>query len=113
MVYGDPDHRTPPPLCRRFRWGSLMRPILASRFVELHVFATGGHPSPETAQYEIYEQLTTFASDTRTPGKASDYAVYRRTQRPRRDAMSQGGFVAGSPCEKPLTRQGYPRRRSN
>lgn len=48
----------------------------------------------------------TFASDTRTPGNASDYAVYRHTQPPRRDAMSH-------PWEERLTRQGYPRRRSD
>ena len=54
-----------------------------------------------------------FASDTSIPGNASDYAVYRHTQRPRRDAMFQGGFVPASPCEERLTRQGYPCPRSD
>ena len=48
------------------------------------------------------------------PGSASDYAVYRHTQRPRRNAMPQWGFAPASPCEKRrLTRQGYPCPRSD
>ena len=49
----------------------------------------------------------------RIPGSASDYAVYKHTRPPRRDAMSLGRFVPASPCVEGLTGQGYPRPRSD
>ena len=72
-----------------------------------------GHAFPKGRNVPLTKPFATLASDTSIPGNASDYAVYRDTQRPRRDAMSQGGFVPASPCEERLTRQGYPRPRSD
>ena len=63
------DSKTACPLCQRQSYGDVL---------------TGARPN------SIWGRFTTFASDTCIPGNVSDYAVYRHTQRPRRDTMSRG-----------------------